>query len=208
MIILGFDTCLNKMYVFVGNENGLLASKVVENTSTHYHSAFLISTIKEVLKENNLTPDNVNVIATNIGPGSFTGIRACTTVARTFAQAKNIKVVGVSSLEILSKISKKSKVLVCLDARKNSAYVAGYEFGKCIFEPQVLKIDDLKELLNKYDDVICDDFLAELLDKESYQNLNCDLGKNLYEISIKKSPVNWSILQPLYLQPPPVTIKR
>lgn len=207
MIILGFDTCLNKMYVSIGNEKNLISSKIIENTTTHYHSAFLISTIKDILKENSLTPDDVNIIATNIGPGSFTGIRACTTVARTFAQAKDLKITGISSLEILSKISDKEKVLVCLDARKNSAYVAGYEFGKCILEPQVIKIDDLKELTHKYEDIICDDYLAEIINGRSYQSLDKDLGKYLYEIALTKTPISWSHLEPLYLQPPPVTLK-
>ena len=45
---------------------------------------------------------DIDMIATDIGPGSFTGIRACVTVARVLAQQLNIKAVGVSSLEILS----------------------------------------------------------------------------------------------------------
>lgn len=203
MNILCFDTCLDKMYV---NLNG--KSKITETNETHYHSAYLISTIKDILKENNLTPNDIDLIGTNIGPGSFTGIRACVTVARVFAQAKNIKVCGVSSLEIISKISDKEKVLVALDARKNSAYVAGYEFGKCILEPQVMLIDDLKQILNKYYDVITDDYLANILNTKSYQNECADLGKYLYKITLNKTPVNWSVLEPLYLQPPPVFAKK
>lgn len=202
MNILCFDTCLDKMYV---NVNG--KSKIIETNETHYHSAYLISTIKKILNENNLTPDDIDILATNIGPGSFTGIRACVTVARVFAQAKKIKVCGVSSLEIISKISDKDKVLVALDARKKSAYVAGYEFGKCILEPQVILIDDLKKFLSVYQDVITDDNLANILNTKSYQNLNEDLGKYLYEIAQNKTPVMWSLLEPLYLQPPPVTLK-
>lgn len=203
MNILCFDTCLDKMYVNLGGK-----SKITETNETHYHSAYLMSTIKDILKENNLTPDDIDLIGTNIGPGSFTGIRACVTVARVFAQAKNIKVCGVSSLEILSKISDREKVLVALDARKNSAYVAGYEFGKCILEPQVMLIEDLKQILNKYYDVITDDYLANILNTKSYQNENADLGKYLYDITLNKTPVNWSVLEPLYLQPPPVFAKK
>lgn len=203
MNILCFDTCLNKMYVNIGGN-----SKITETNETHYHSAYLISTITDILKENNLTPDDIDLIGTNIGPGSFTGIRACVTVARVFAQAKNIKVCGVSSLEIISKISDKEKVLVALDARKNSAYVAGYEFEKCILEPQVMLIDDLKRILNKYYDVITDDYLASILNTKSYQNEDADFGKYLYDITLSKTPVNWSVLEPLYLQPPPVFAKK
>lgn len=106
MKILAFDTCLDKMYVALGEDDKILSSKVVETTKSHYHSAFLISNIANILKENNLTPQDIDLIATNIGPGSFTGIRACTTVARVMAQACNTKVVGVSSLEILSRVKK------------------------------------------------------------------------------------------------------
>ena len=76
----------------------ILSSKIVTNTDNKYHSAFLISTIKELLKANNLTPQDIDAIGTNIGPGSFTGIRACTTVARMFAQQLDIPAVGISSL--------------------------------------------------------------------------------------------------------------
>lgn len=106
MITLAFDTCLDKMYVALGDNDTIFDSKIVETTKEHYHSAFLISAIKEILIKNNLTPKDIEVIATNIGPGSFTGIRACTTVARVFAQSNNIKTAGVSSLEILSRIRK------------------------------------------------------------------------------------------------------
>lgn len=208
MYILCFDTCLNKMFVSLGSETELLSSKIIENTNTHYHSAFLISTIKSILKENNLTPNDINRIGVNIGPGSFTGIRACTTVARIFAQAKNIDIVGVCSLEILSKISNKEKILVALDARKESVYVAGYEFGKCILEPQVMKIEEFEKLISTYDDVILDNYLAEKFERISYQSLNIDLGKYLYEITKIKAPETWSMLKPLYLQPPPVSCKK
>ncbi len=52
MNILVFDTCLEKMYVVLRTENKILSSKVVENTQSKYHSAFLISTIKEILLTN------------------------------------------------------------------------------------------------------------------------------------------------------------
>ena len=109
MKILVFDTCLDKMYVTLAEDDKILSSKIVTNK---YHSAFLISTIKELLKANNLTPQNIDAIGTNIGPGSFTGIRACTTVARMFAQQLNIPAVGISSLEILSKINNTEKTVL------------------------------------------------------------------------------------------------
>jgi tRNA threonylcarbamoyl adenosine modification protein YeaZ len=191
------------MYV---NLNG--TSIIVENNETHYHSAYLISTIKNILKNNNLSPEDIDIIATNIGPGSFTGIRACVTVARVFAQAKKINICAVSSLEILAQSAKSYKVLTALDARKDSAYVAGFEFGKCILEPCVMKIEDLKNILPQYSEAITDDYLSSILNTKSYSTMNVDLGKNLYKISLNKNPIKWSMLEPLYLQPPPVTLKK
>ena len=105
MITLAFDTCLDKMYAVLKKDNEILASKIVENKDNKYHSAFLISTLQEILSTNNIKPQDVNLIAVNIGPGSFTGIRACVTVARVMAQQLNCKAIGVSSLEILSKLA-------------------------------------------------------------------------------------------------------
>ena len=98
MILLNFDTALNKTYVAISNNGELITSKIVENTEDNYHSAFLLSTIKEVLKENDLTPQDVNLIGVNVGPGSFTGIRAALTVAKVMAQELSIKIVPVESL--------------------------------------------------------------------------------------------------------------
>ena len=133
MKILAFDTCLDKMYVVLRTEDRILSSEIVENTDSKYHSAFLISTISRILQENNVKPKDLDVIGINIGPGSFTGIRACTTVARVMAQQLNIKAIGVSSLEILSKITKENP-LVALDARKNKAYLYAWRNKKrCTF---------------------------------------------------------------------------
>ena len=92
MKILAFDTCLDKMYVTISEDKTIISSKIVTNKDNKYHSAFLISTIKEILQENKLTPSDITAIGTNIGPGSFTGIRACTTVARVMAQQLNLPV--------------------------------------------------------------------------------------------------------------------
>ncbi|MFA7659350.1 MAG: tRNA (adenosine(37)-N6)-threonylcarbamoyltransferase complex dimerization subunit type 1 TsaB [Candidatus Gastranaerophilaceae bacterium] len=216
MNILAFDTCLDKMYVALGENDKILASKIIETTQSHYHSAFLVSTIRDILKENNLTPQDINAIATNIGPGSFTGIRACTTVARVFAQANNCKAIGVSSLEILSLLTSHFSplTLVALDARKEMAYVAVYEGEKQIFEPQAISIEKVKEMLAEKDyQIITDDKLQPILGGISYLKQNDDLGKYLIQIVYKKltdgdCETDWRKLHPLYIQPPAVNIKK
>lgn len=212
MNILAFDTSLDKMYVAVGTEQEVLSSKIVETTKVHYHSAFLISTIREVLIENNLTMADVGLIVTNIGPGSFTGIRACTTVARVSAQANGAKVVGVSSLEMLSRLSTDSKTLVALDARKDMAYVAIYENKNELFAPKAILVEEVKKMIEqeKITSVITDDKLISVLGGISYQQSEEDFGKILVQIAKEKldlgSQSDWRKLHPLYIQPPAVNI--
>ena len=204
MKILVFDTCLDKMYVTLAEDDKILSSKIVTNKDNKYHSAFLISTIKELLKVNNLTPQNIDAIGTNIGPGSFTGIRACTTVARMFAQQLNIPAVGISSLEILSKINNTEKqTMVAFDARKNSAYL--YENNEIKGAVQLEEIEELIKNNDYY--IITDDKLQTRLGGISYQQNEYQLGEILAKLSYKKlqdSSAKWQELKPLYIQPPPM----
>lgn len=214
MKILSFDTCLDKMYVAVGDQNEIFDSKIVETTDTTYHSAFLISTIVDIIQENNLKLEEIDVIATNIGPGSFTGIRACTTVARVMAQGLNKKTVGVSSLEILSKINATSKkTLVALDARKEMAYVAVFEGKNKIQAPKAVLLEEIKDMIANDDYfVVTDNKLESILGGISYQKGEYDLGKFLVENAAEKVnagvETDWRKLLPLYIQPPALHIKK
>lgn len=199
MITLAFDTCLDKMYAVIKKDGKVLSSRVVENRDNKYHSAFLISTLQEIMSENGIVPKDIDLIATNIGPGSFTGIRACVTVARVMAQQLDCRAVGVSSLEILSKIAD-GNPLVALDARKDSAYL----YCDCEIKGAV-KLDDVKNIIatGKYD-VITDDKLQPILGGKSYQQGKYALGEILADIAENTSAEgNWRKLKPLYIQPPP-----
>ena len=205
MILLNFDTALNKTYVAISNNGELITSKIVENTEDNYHSAFLLSTIKEVLKENDLTPQDVNLIGVNVGPGSFTGIRAALTVAKVMAQELSIQIVPVESLEILSKINTTDKeTLVIMDARRSMAYV--YTNGNDI---KLLDVNEAKKIISEKDyQIISDKSMAEHLELNSiiYENDNYDLGKILNELAFKykDKAILPNELKALYIQPPPV----
>lgn len=200
MITLAFDTCLDKMYVALAKGEETIESRVVVNHDEKYHSAFLISTIREILINNNLKTSDINLIATNIGPGSFTGIRACTTVARVMAQQLGCKAIGVSSLEILAELVFENQI-VALDARKNKAYLYVDNEIK-----GAVDLEEVKELC-KGKNVVTDNKLLPLLGGISYQESGAPLGEILAKLAIKKSQTeecNWRKLKPLYIQPPPM----
>ena len=205
MKILAFDTCLDKTYITLAEDDKVLRSETIVSDGQNYHSAYLISTIVKVLKELNLTPKDIDMIATDIGPGSFTGIRAYTTVARVLAQQLDIKAVGVSSLEILSKILGGND-LVALDARKNKAYIYDGDIKGAIELEQVDELVKGRTLIT--DNSLLERFTQYTDKAVSYQVSDYPLGEILaklaYEKAVNNEEIDWRKLKPLYIQPPPV----
>ncbi len=216
MLILVFDTCFNKSYIVLRNDNEIISSEVIESTQTNYHSAYLIPKLRDVLKKNNYGIKDLGAIGVNIGPGSFTGIRAGITIARVLAQQYNIKICPVPSLKILSKFNKSEKpTAVMLDARKNKIYFAKYNHDKEIYSPQLIDKDEIKNYVDKNDFIVSDKsiqtFLAENnINSTCYEDDDNNLGKYLSEIVFEKlknhnDDYNWAKVKPLYIQPPSIT---
>lgn len=209
MLTLNFDTSLDKTYIVLGENNKILKSLEIKSDEKNYHSAYLISTIASILKEFDKTPKELNLIGVNIGPGSFTGIRAGVTVARVLAQETGANTIGVSSLEILAKSCPLENPLVILDARKNMAYV---------WDNEMLGTKTLEEVdeIAKNRNILTDNTLFERYKDFgnkvlSYLEENYPLGETLFSIINSKTigaENIWQNLKPLYIQPPPVTIKR
>ena len=204
MWMLAFDTCLDKTYVTL-TDGVKFENKIILSNDKNYQSAYLISTIVDILKEHGLEPKDLDCIAIDIGPGSFTGIRACVTVARMLAQQLNIKAIGVSSLEILSRVLGDND-LVALDARKNKAYV--YD-GKILGAVELEEVDSIvknRRLIT--DNSLLERFNQHALEAISYQQGEYPLGEILAKIALEKldagADTNWRKVKPLYIQPPPV----
>ena len=204
MWMLAFDTCLDKTYVTL-TDGAIFENKIILSNDKNYHSAYLISTIVEILKNHNLEPKDLDCIAIDIGPGSFTGIRACTTVARMLAQQLDIKAIGVSSLEILSRILGGND-LVALDARKNKAYV--YD-GKILGAVELEEVDSIiKNRCLITDNSLLERFSQHASEAISYQQKEYPLVEILAKIALEKlaagEDADWRKVKPLYIQPPPV----
>ena len=219
MNILTFDTTFDKTYITLSLDGKLTDSIVVNSDNEKYHSAYLMSNIAKILKKHNILMTDIDKIATNVGPGSFTGIRVCTTAAKIISQQTGVDVYGISSTEILSQLNKNNtKTLVALDARRGKFYLHLFdENGTEQFAPAAFELDKLKELALLPDvTIICDKAVKEILtDRETicYEDGIYDLGACLAQIVQKKvqqdkEPHQWYKLEPLYIQPPPITLKK
>lgn len=216
MKILSFDTCFSKTYIVLSENENVLVSKSIETTDEGYHSVYLIPNIVEILNEKKLTIQDLDAIGVNIGPGSFTGIRISATIARVFAQAANLKLVGISSLQILSKINKTDRnSIVVLDARKNKVYFAKYDKDSNVLtEPTLLDKEELKDHIDSESVVITDESIFEYLKSLDVKSIKFEdneekIGEYLSELTFKKfkegGDFNFALLKPLYIQPPSIT---
>ena len=216
MKILVFDTCFNKSYIVLKDNDKIIANLNIESSDSNYHSAYLIPSMRDILRKNNLQIKDLDAIGVNIGPGSFTGIRAGITIARVLAQQTNIKLVGVTSLKILSKINKQSgKTIVVLDARKNKVYFAKYENNKEVISPILVDKEELILKLKEEAIIITDKSISQFLTENNissilYEENDSELGIFLSDIVSEElntniDDFNWAKVKPMYIQKPSIT---
>ena len=97
MISLFLDTSSKTLSVYIVKDNEIIYEKNI--TTNNDHSKYLVPSIDEGLKLNNLKPSDVNKCYVVTGPGSFTGTRIAVTVGKTFCYSNNINAIPVSSLK-------------------------------------------------------------------------------------------------------------
>ena len=99
MICLFFDTSSDLLKVSLIKDNKIIFDK--ELYTKNDHSSYLVPTIDEAFKSNNIDFKELDEIIVGNGPGSFTGTRISIAVAKTYAFSFNIPVYMISSLEEL-----------------------------------------------------------------------------------------------------------
>ncbi len=88
-------------------------------------SEALMPMIRSVLAEGDLHFDNLDLIATTVGPGAFTGLRICLATARALALAARLPVVGVTTFEVvaIAQDPVNMPLLVAIDSKRSDCYV-------------------------------------------------------------------------------------
>jgi tRNA threonylcarbamoyladenosine biosynthesis protein TsaB len=86
--------------------------------------------IEEVVVESGVKLTELDTIAINSGPGSFTGLRIGVGVAQGIALANGLSVIPISSLAIAAMSAKErfnlDSLMICQKARENEVYFASY----------------------------------------------------------------------------------
>lgn len=155
MIILAFESTAKVASVAVCDGERLLAQYSIDNGLTQ--SELLLPMAEDMLKSLRLSFSDVELLATAVGPGSFTGVRIGTALIKGIAFGRDIPCAEVSTLEELAEnIAPLGDVLVpVMDARRNQVYSAIFapdEDGvKRITEDEAISIDALAKRLAEYE---------------------------------------------------------
>lgn len=150
MKILALDTSSITATVAVLEEERLVGEYILNHKLTH--SQKLIPMMEELLKSCEIKPEDIDVFAVSLGPGSFTGLRIGTTTIKAMAQALSKPVVGISTLEGLAYNLPFSSEYICpmIDAQKNLVYSALYFWqDNKLQEAIVQEVFEIEKLLEE-----------------------------------------------------------
>lgn len=151
-MILCIETATTNCSVALGKDGKLLALK--EDYSNNYsHAERLHLFIEEILKENDLKPEDLRAIAVSKGPGSYTGLRIGVSAAKGLCFALDLPLIAVPTLKSLALQVKQEKdgfIIPLLDARRMEVYTAGFTSeNKKVFDTraEILTPDSFSEYL-------------------------------------------------------------
>lgn len=228
MKILAVDTSSKLCSVAILEDKNLIKKLELDNGLTH--SETLMPLIQQLLNECSLSLNNINLLVSDIGPGSFTGIRIGVSSCKAFSDSLNIPCVGISGLEVLAyNIQNDGIICSTIDCKNNNCYFALYELNSgnynVLIEPCAKSVNDVLDLLNSQYYNKCISFVGDGIPSEKLHsiydnNADSEVTKNIissylnvenlgtagYKKFINNKKIGEEIL-PLYLKKPQAQIQ-
>jgi tRNA threonylcarbamoyl adenosine modification protein YeaZ len=128
------------------------ATAVAAVTEAGGRSTRAFAMIERALEQAHWKREEVECVAVGLGPGSYTGIRAAIALAQGWQLARNIKLLGISSMDCIAleagKCGLTGAVSIVVDAQRGEFYLATYEiFAGGFREIAALKLAARDEVL-------------------------------------------------------------
>lgn len=220
MKILALDCSATSASVAVLEEDKIIASSFVNVKLTH--SQTLLPMLENTLASALISLDDIDAIAINNGPGSFTGIRIGISAVKGLAAPKNLPCVAVSTLYSIACLNKEFNGVVCaaMDARCNQVYNAVFKVENGVItrltEDRAVMINEvISELDNITENIVIAGDGAELFRDYTNSKQNVKIAKEplkyqnaigvgfaAKEIINGGEAVSYKELSPLYLRLP------
>lgn len=115
------------------------------------HSNVIMDAVDSLFKLSGLTIKDVDRIAVTIGPGSFTGIRIGTAIAKGLAYSLKKPIVGINELDVLAHMGENREDIIVplIDARKERVYFSKYRYiDNILLREEEYKDGELREILD------------------------------------------------------------
>jgi tRNA threonylcarbamoyladenosine biosynthesis protein TsaB len=222
VLILGIETATERVSVAVGGHEGVIG--LVEITKGRRHVETLVPAIEFTLARADIDLEEISVVAVDVGPGLFTGMRVGLAAAKAVAQALRIPMIGISSLDLLAFPSRfTDRVIVpVIDARRNEVFHAMYRQVpggvQQVAEPSVGPVEELvADLLARSQEVLCVGDGAERYRDEILDGYRCEFGGDphpsaaplvqlAHSRALREEWVNPWEIEPVYLRAPDARI--
>jgi len=225
MKLLAIETSTMIGSVALTDDNQLLAEYQIGIKATY--SDILFPAIDHILKNANVSIQEVDAFALAQGPGSFTSLRIGISVIKGLALANNKPVIAIPSLDALAHNMCFSNMLICplIDARKDEVYTAFYkrEDGHTLKKltpdraivPEIL-LGEIREevvFLGDGTDLYKDLIIRKLKEKVFFSPLHLKYPRAsaIAQLAFKKLNVNEvsdiEVMTPIYVRAPEAETK-
>jgi tRNA threonylcarbamoyladenosine biosynthesis protein TsaB len=158
MIILAFDGTAKCASCAVLRDEVCLGEYNIDNGLTQ--SELLLPMAESLMKSLKLEYSDVELFATSVGPGSFTGVRIGAALVKGLAFGRNIPCAEVSTLEALAENASglRGIIVPAMDARRGQVYTAIFrcdgENLTRLCEDMAISITELGDRLREFDEPI------------------------------------------------------
>jgi tRNA threonylcarbamoyladenosine biosynthesis protein TsaB len=126
MFIAAIETSGPRGGVALADDDELIGEESFEEGMVHGRA--LVPSLDRILKKAGLTPKQLGLVAVDVGPGSYTGVRVGVAAARMIAMAVGCPVAPIVSMDVLAENAEDLEDFVCpiLDARWEQVYAASF----------------------------------------------------------------------------------
>ena len=218
--ILNIETATKNCSVALAKDGKTILCKEIAEEG-YSHAERLHVFIEEIIKEGEITFQNLSAIAVSKGPGSYTGLRIGVSAAKGLCYALDIPLIAVDTLQVLASQAKVSSGLIIpmLDARRMEVYSAiftpNFESKRSVLAEIITEnsFEDLQETLYFVGD--CAQKCKPILTKDTYvflEDIKYPSSNEMSLISFLKYTINEFVdlayFEPYYLKDFMITVSK
>ncbi|MEQ8842429.1 MAG: tRNA (adenosine(37)-N6)-threonylcarbamoyltransferase complex dimerization subunit type 1 TsaB [Acidimicrobiales bacterium] len=124
-LVLSIESATSCVGCAIGTADGVIAS--THSTRARRHAESLAPQIEFVLAQAGVHVTDIEMVAVDVGPGLYTGLRVGITTARAMAHMLGVPMLAVSSLEAIAHANRAGGAMtVTIDARRGEVFHAAF----------------------------------------------------------------------------------